>query len=107
MESNGSVPEIEDINKNIEKLDAEIKALEEKKEEFSDADKNGILDKMIKDIQEEYKRNSASIKDYDAYLEDLKADYNEVKKLGSKKELKEFLENRKNVLANDKNKITS
>lgn len=107
LEANGSVPTVEELNKNIENLDAEIKALEEKKEEFSNADKNGILDKMIKDIQEEYKRNSASIKDYDAYLEDLKADYNEVKKLGSKKELKEFLENRKNVLANDKNKITS
>ena len=108
LQDNGSVPTKEELEVEIKKLDEEIEKFEGKKKEINEADKNGMLDKLVKDITEEYNRNNSSIKDYNAYLEDLKKDYAEAHRFGSKAELKQYLEDKKNgVLATDKNRVTS
>ncbi len=108
LQDNGSVPTKEELDTQIEKLEGDVEKFEEKKKEIKEADTNGLLEKLVKDITEEYNRNNSSIKDYNSYLDDLKQDYKESHRFGSKAELKQYLEDKKNnVLGTDKNKVTT
>ena len=105
-ENNWDLPNMEDIDKqmlDIEKQVDEIRAAEHELDTNED-----MFNNLVDEIKTQQAENSKWVKTYEQYIDDIKADFANAKRFGSKEELKEYLANKKNnVLANDKNKITS
>ena len=105
-ENNWELPSIEDIDKqtlDIEKQVDELRATQSELKNNED-----ILNNLIEEIKQKQADDAKWVKTYEDYLDDIKSDFKNAKRFGSKEELKEYLDNKKkNVLANGKNKITN
>ena len=105
-ENNWELPSIEDIDKqtlDIEKQVDELRATQSELKNNED-----VLNNLIEEIKQKQADDAKWVKTYEDYLDDIKSDFKNAKRFGSKEELKEYLDNKKkNVLANGKNKITN
>lgn len=105
-ENNWELPSIEDIDKQTLEIEKQVDELRATQSDLKNNE--DVLNNLIEEIKQKQADDAKWVKTYEDYLDDIKSDFKNAKRFGSKEELKEYLDNKKkNVLANDKNKITS
>lgn len=105
-ENNWELPSIEDIDKQTLEIEKQVDELRATQSELKNNE--DILNNLIEEIKQKQADDAKWVKTYEDYLDDIKSDFKNAKRFGSKEELKEYLDNKKkNVLANGKNKITN